>query len=352
MAILEWQGLKEKLGLRPQTEIREIGTGPGVKCEACGDVMMRVDFESNLNVCTYCDHHHIIGALDRIRVTLDYNSFKALDEDLAAIDLLQFNGLESYTTKLEKARKVTGITDAMVSGLGRLKSRPVAFGVTDSRFMAGSMGSVVGERFVRLIEAAIEKRLPLIVFSGSGGGARMYEGLFSLMQMAKTSAALTRLDEARLPFISVSTHSTMGGVWASWAALGDINIAEPHARIGFTGPRVIKTTINAELPAGFQSAEFLLEHGQIDMIVHRRDMRDKLTVLLDKLLGPVPPSAATPVPGVASVPAHSAASAPDSPALRNGSGRKATVLKKADASKKTGDDTRQAQSREGKEAEQ
>ena len=286
MAILEWQGLKEKLGLRPQTEIREIGTGPGVKCEKCGEVLMRVDFEANLNVCPLCSHHHIIGALDRVRVTLDYQSFVPFDEDLATIDILEFEGIEPYTAKLEKARRDTGISDAMVSGVGRLKARDVAFGVTDARFMAGSMGSVLGEKFVRLVEAAIERTLPVIVFSGSGGGARMYEGLFSLMQMAKTSAALTRLDEAALPFISVCTHSTMGGVWASWAALGDVNIAEPHARIGFTGPRVIKTTINAELPEGFQSSEFLLEHGQIDMIVHRRDMRDRLSGILDKLLGP------------------------------------------------------------------
>jgi acetyl-CoA carboxylase carboxyl transferase subunit beta len=285
MAILEWQGLKEKLGLRPQTEIREIGTGPGVKCEKCGEMLMRVDFEANLNVCPLCDHHHTIGALERIRVTLDYKSFVPIDEDLATIDILQFEGIEPYTAKLERARRDTGISDAMVSGLGRLKAREVAFGVTDARFMAGSMGSVLGEKFVRLVEAGIARRAPVIVFSGSGGGARMYEGLFSLMQMAKTSAALTKLDEAGLPFISVCTHSTMGGVWASWAALGDINIAEPRARIGFTGPRVIKSTINAELPDGFQLSEFLLEHGQIDMIVHRRDMRDKLADVLDKLMG-------------------------------------------------------------------
>ncbi len=285
MALLEWQGLKEKLGLRPQTEIREIGTGPGVKCEKCAEVLMRVDFESNLHVCPLCDHHHTIGALDRIRFTLDYETFQPQDEDLAAIDVLEFNGIETYTQKLEKARRDTGITDAMISGTGKLKGGEVALGVTDARFMAGSMGSVVGERFVRLVDTAIERRIAMIMFSGSGGGARMYEGLFSLMQMAKTSAALTRLDEARLPFISVSTHSTMGGVWASWAALGDINIAEPHARIGFTGPRVIKTTINAELPEGFQSAEFLLQHGQIDMIVHRRDMRDRLADILEKLMG-------------------------------------------------------------------
>ena len=286
MAILEWQGLK-KLGRRPQTEIHEIGTGPGVKCEKCGEMMMRMDFESNFNVCTYCDHHHTVGALDRIRITLDYDTFEAIDEDLAAIDVLQFNGIEPYTKKLEKARRDTGITDAMVSGVGKLKARPVAFGVTDARFMAGSMGSVVGERIVRLIERAVRDHAPVIIFSGSGGGARMYEGLFSLMQMAKTSAALTKLDEVGLPFISVCTNSTMGGVWASWAALGDINIAEPRARIGFTGPRVIKTTINAELPKGFQSSEFLLEHGQIDMIVHRRELRDRLAGILDKLLGPI-----------------------------------------------------------------
>ncbi len=292
MAILEWQGLKEKLGLRPQTEIREIGTGPGVKCEKCGEMLMRVDFEANLNVCPLCDHHHIIGALERIRITLDYQSFVPMDEDLATIDVLRFEGIEPYTAKLEKARRDTGIADAMVSGTGRLKGREVAFGVTDARFMAGSMGSVLGEKFVRLVEKAVERHAPMIVFSGSGGGARMYEGLFSLMQMAKTSAALTKLDEAGLPFLSVSTHSTMGGVWASWAALGDINIAEPRARIGFTGPRVIKSTINAELPDGFQLSEFLLEHGQMDQIVHRRDMRDRLAGILDKLMGAMPPETA------------------------------------------------------------
>jgi Acetyl-CoA carboxylase beta subunit len=175
--------------------------------------------------------------------------------------------------------------DAMAAGTGELKGRRLAFAVTDARFMAGSMGSVVGELFVRLVELAVRERLPLVIFSGSGGGARMYEGLFSLMQMAKTSASLVKLDEAGLPFISVCTQSTMGGVWASWAALGDVILAEPKAQIGFTGPRVIKMTINAELPEGFQSSEFLLKHGQIDQIVHRNDMRDRISSILDKLLG-------------------------------------------------------------------
>ena len=294
MAILEWQGLKSKLGLRPQTEIREIGTGPGVKCQKCGEMQMRVDFEANLHVCPYCDHHHILGATDRLRIFLDYDTFRETDSELASVDILKFKGIEDYSVKLENARRKTGLVDAMLSGTGMLKKRAIAVGVTDSRFMAGSMGSVVGERFVRLAEHAIEGKMPMIVFSGSGGGARMYEGLFSLMQMAKTSAALVKLDEAGLPFISICTQSTMGGVWASWAALGDVILAEPKAQIGFTGPRVIKTTINAELPKGFQSSEFLLEHGQIDLIVHRHELRDKVANILDKLLGPVAANAVEP----------------------------------------------------------
>ena len=283
MALFE--GLKNKFGLRPQTEIKDIGSGPGAKCEKCGEVLMRIDFEANLHVCPFCDHHHTLGAADRVRMTLDYHTFTSIDDGLAAKDMLEFKGVESYVAKLEAARRKTAMLDAMAAGLGEIKGRRVAFGATDARFMAGSMGVVVGELFVRLVEAAIGKRLPLVVFSGSGGGARMYEGLFSLMQMAKTSAALVKLDEAGLPFVSVCTQSTMGGVWASWAALGDVIIAEPKAQIGFTGPRVIKMTINAELPDGFQSSEFLLRHGQIDMIVHRSQMRDRLAGILEKLMG-------------------------------------------------------------------
>ena len=285
MALVEWQGLKNKLGLRPQTEIRDIGSGPGAKCEKCGEVLMRVDFEANQHVCPFCDHHHILGAAERVAMTLDYQTFASIDNGLASKDILEFKGVESYSVKLDAARRKTSMLDAMAAGIGELKGRRVAFGVTDTRFMAGSMGSVVGELLVRLVEAALKEHAPLIIFSGSGGGARMYEGLFSLMQMAKTSAALVKLDEAGLPFISVCTQSTMGGVWASWAALGDVIIAEPKAQIGFTGPRVIKMTINAELPEGFQSSEFLLKHGQIDMIVHRTRMRDSLAGVLDKLLG-------------------------------------------------------------------
>ncbi|MDR1612778.1 MAG: acetyl-CoA carboxylase carboxyl transferase subunit beta [Planctomycetota bacterium] len=286
MAMFEWQGLKSKLGLRPQTEIRDIGSGPGAKCLKCGEVLMKVDFEANLHVCPFCDHHHVLGAMERMQFTLDYESFTPQDSDLAAKHMLDFQGVESYKVKLENARAKTGALDAMLSGIGKLKGREIAFGVTDARFMAGSMGAVVGEMFVRLVDTAVRRGLALIVFSGSGGGARMYEGPFALMQMAKTSAALTRLDDVGLPFVSVCTQSTMGGAWASWASLGDVIIAEPRAQIGFTGPRVIKTTIKAELPEGFQSAEFLLEHGQIDMIVHRTLMRDRIADLLDKLMGP------------------------------------------------------------------
>ncbi len=285
MAIFEWQGLKSKLGLRPQTEIRDIGSGPGAKCEKCGEVLMRVDFEANLHVCPFCNHHHVLSAEERIRMTLDYETFVSIDDGLAARDMLEFQGAESYVKKLEAARRKTGMLDAIAAGVGKVKGRTIAFGVTDARFMAGSMGAVVGELFVRLVEKAIADRLALVVFSGSGGGARMYEGLFSLMQMAKTSAALVKLDEAGLPFISVCTQSTMGGVWASWAALGDVIVAEPRAQIGFTGPRVIKMTINAELPEGFQSSEFLLKHGQIDMIIQRTEMRDRLAGILDSLMG-------------------------------------------------------------------
>ncbi|MDR1518659.1 MAG: acetyl-CoA carboxylase, carboxyltransferase subunit beta [Planctomycetota bacterium] len=283
---LQWGGLKSKLGLRHPTE--RLGLGAGAKCEKCGEMLMRVDFEANLRVCGKCNHHHVLGARERIRVTLDYDSFEELDGGLMAIDdILEPGGGGNYAAKLAKARSATGLSDAMLSGLGRLKGRRIAIGATDFHFMAGSMGSVVGERFVRLIEKAVELRAPFVVFSGSGGGARMFEGLFSLMQMAKTSAAVNLLDQAGLPFISVCTEKTMGGVWASWAALGDIIIAEPGAQIGFTGNRVIKNTVNAELPAGFQSSEFLLEHGQIDMIVQRRNLRDRLASLLDKLMGPI-----------------------------------------------------------------
>jgi acetyl-CoA carboxylase carboxyl transferase subunit beta len=291
MALFGWEGLK-KLGLRPQTPNVEAGTGPATKCESCGEILLKKTLENNLWVCPSCDHHHRITAWERVQVTLDEDSFEENDANLASVDPLDFRGAKSYKNKLEEAFKATGMISAMVGGVGQLRGRDVAFGVTDSRFIMGSMGSVVGEKIARLAERAIDRRLPLIMVSGSGGGARMYEGLFSLMQMAKTSAAIGRLGDAGLPFISVCTDCTMAGVWASWAALGDIIIAEPRALIGFTGPRVIKTTINCELPEGFQLSEFLLAHGQVDMIVHRYELRDRIAAAFDIMLGKTPEAAA------------------------------------------------------------
>lgn len=289
MAFFGFESLKDKLGMRTQPTGAEVGTGAGVKCVACGELLMRLDFDTNQGVCSQCGHHHRIGARRRIACVLDPGSFEEHDAELVSVDALDFGGGSArYTDKLEAALLKTGLNDAMVSGVGRLMNRPVNFAVTDSDYMMGSMGSVMGEKFARLAENAIEHRRALITVSGSGGGARMQEGIFSLMQMAKTSAALAQLADAKLPYISVCCDCTMGGVWASWAALGDVIYAEPRALIGFTGPRVIKTTINAKLPDGFQLSEFLLRHGQVDAIVDRRDLRARLAALLDGLLGAAP----------------------------------------------------------------
>ena len=275
----------EMLKPRARSAPAELGQGPGDKCDRCHELVMKIDFERNHDICPACGCYRRVDARRRIALTFDENSFRECDADLGATDPLGFSGAKGYGDKLEAARKKTGLLDAVVSGVAKLEERLVAVVATDAAFLMGSMGSVVGERFVRMVELAIRERMPFISISGSGGGARMYEGLFSLMQMAKTSAALARLDAAKLPFISVCTDCTMAGVWASWAALGDVIVAEPDALIGFTGPRVIKETIRVELPEGFQRSEFLLDHGQIDMIVGRKDMRPKLASLLDGMMG-------------------------------------------------------------------
>lgn len=284
MAIFGWDGLK-KLGKREQTTGAEVGTGPAWKCPGCEEVVLKKTLEETHRVCPHCQYHDRIGAHKRISLLLDEGSFVEIDEELAAKDVLNFRAVKSYAEKLEASRKKTGLRSCMVSGHGLLHKHPVAFGVTDSSFAAGSMGSVLGEKFVRLAEYALEKRVPMIVVSGSGGGARMEEGMYSLMQMAKTSAAIAKLQEAGLPYFVICAGFTMAGVWASWAALGDVIIAEPKALIGFTGARVIKTTINCELPDSFQTSEFVLEHGQIDRIIHRAKMRDELGLMLDLMLG-------------------------------------------------------------------
>ena len=259
---------------------REIPPGLWTKCEPCSQLIYNKALEENLRVCPKCEFHFPLTAQQRIQLTLDEGTFEEWDADVAPLDPLQFSVPQPYAEKVGEEQRTLGMTDACLTGKGRLEGREVVIGVTDSRFMMGSMGSVVGERLTRAIERATERRLPLIIISGSGGGARMQEGMLSLMQMAKTASSLMRLDAQGGLFVSVLTHPTMAGVLASFATLGDLIIAEPKALIGFTGPRVIESTIRQKLPEGFQRSEFLLEHGLIDLIVHRREMKSRLAALL------------------------------------------------------------------------
>ena len=253
------------------------------KCPSCEGVLYRTDLESNYEVCPKCGHHNRISARRRLDCVLDAEGRFEIGAEVTPLDPLKFKDSRRYPDRLKASQTGTGETDALVVMQGAIKAVPVVAAAFEFRFQGGSMGSVVGERFVRGVNAAIEQKAPFICFSASGG-ARMQEGLFSLMQMAKTSAALTALSRAQLPFISVLTDPTMGGVSASFAMLGDVIIAEPQALIGFAGPRVIEQTVRETLPEGFQRAEFLLEHGAIDMIVDRREMRDKLAMLIGNLM--------------------------------------------------------------------
>lgn len=259
---------------------REIPTGLWTKCDACTQLIYNKALEENLRVCPKCDFHFALTARQRLARTIDEGSFEEWDGDLGPLDPLKFSVPRPYAEKVLEEQKACDMTDACLTGRGLLDGHEVAVGITDSRFMMGSMGSVVGERLTRAIERGTEQRLPVVIISGSGGGARMQEGMLSLMQMAKTSSALMRLDGRGGLFLSVLTHPTMAGVLASFATLGDLIIAEPKALIGFTGPRVIESTIRQKLPEGFQRSEFLLEHGLIDLIVHRRDMKQMLSRLL------------------------------------------------------------------------
>jgi acetyl-CoA carboxylase carboxyl transferase subunit beta len=247
-----------------------------VKCPDCGVMIFKKEVEERRKVCAECGYHFGIGAQERIDLLLDEGSFRELWSGLASVDVLKFEGEVSYAKKLAHAKKETGREDACVAGLGRIEGREVVFGLTDAKFMMGSMGSVVGEKVTRCFELATERKLPVIFVSGSGGGARMFEGALSLMQMAKTSAAIARHGEAGGLFISVLTNPTMGGVMASFAALGDVLVAEPKALIGFAGPRVIEQTLKQALPKGFQTSEFHLQHGFIDMISDRRKLKEEL----------------------------------------------------------------------------
>lgn len=264
------------------TAKRTVPEGLWSKCESCSAILYRAELEKNLEVCPKCNHHMRIPARRRLESFLDQQGREELDANLEPSDPLKFRDSKKYRDRISQAKKNTGEKDALIVMKGELKQQPVVACAFVFKYMGGSMGSVVGEKFVRAIGACIEENRPLICFSASGG-ARMQEGLFSLMQMAKTSAALSRLSDHRIAFISVLTDPTMGGVSASLAMLGDIHIAEPKALIGFAGPRVIQQTVGETLPEGFQRSEFLLEHGAIDMVVDRLDMRDTIASLL-KLL--------------------------------------------------------------------
>jgi acetyl-CoA carboxylase carboxyl transferase subunit beta len=257
------------------------------KCPDCGQMIFKKEVEDRKKVCTQCEYHFTISPQERIELLLDAGTFQELWADLAPVDALKFEGEISYKKKIEAAQAETGQKDACIAGTGRMDGREIVFGMTDSRFMMGSMGSVVGEKVTRSFELATERKLPLVFVSGSGGGARMFEGCLSLMQMAKTSAAIARHHDSGGLYISILTNPTMAGVMASFAALGDIHIAEPKALIGFTGPRVIEQTIKQELPKGFQTSEFLLKQGFLDMIVDRRKLKAEISRLL-AYLAPVP----------------------------------------------------------------
>lgn len=268
------------------TRIRTEGTarksvpeGLWSKCDACGAVLYRADLERNQDVCPKCDHHMRVNARQRLDYFLDSEDRVEIAAHLKPVDALKFRDLKKYRDRLLQAQKTTGESDALIVMKGTVKGLPLIAAAFEFKFMGGSMGAVVGEKFVRAVNAAIEDNVPLVCFSASGG-ARMQEALFSLMQMAKTSAALTRLSQRGIPFISVMTDPTMGGVSASFAMLGDILIGEPNALIGFAGPRVIEQTVRETLPDGFQRSEFLLEHGALDMVVDRRDLRDRIVRML------------------------------------------------------------------------
>jgi len=262
---------------------KEIPDGLWTKCEECSEVLYNKTLEENLKVCPKCNYHFTLTAYERIETILDKDTFQEYDKDMVSADPIEFKGPKTYKEKLAQDQAATGLKDAVITGEGLINGLNVVLAVTDSRFIMGSMGSVVGEKITRVIENATKSRRPVIIVSGSGGGARMYEGMYSLMQMAKTCAALARHHDEKLLFISVLTNPTMAGVMASFAGIGDVILAEPKALIGFTGPRVIEQTIRQKLPPGFQRSEFLLEHGMIDMIVHRKNLKDTLTKTIDYL---------------------------------------------------------------------
>jgi acetyl-CoA carboxylase carboxyl transferase subunit beta len=259
---------------------RPIPDGLWLKCDGCGEIIYRSILEKNVWVCHKCGHHFMIDSSQYLSIIIDKGSFKEVDSGLTPVDPLGFRDTKKYNDRIHDLKKKTGLRDSVISGTGSIDDIQVAIAISDFRFLAGSMGSVMGEKVARAMRNALELKVPFISVTSSGGGARMQEGILSLMQMAKTSAEAARLDRAGIPFISVLTHPTMAGVMASFASLGDIILAEPKALLGFTGPRVIQQTIGKELPPGFQRSEFLLEHGMVDYIVNRKDLRRTLIQVL------------------------------------------------------------------------
>jgi acetyl-CoA carboxylase carboxyl transferase subunit beta len=276
---MAWFKKERPESIAPEVPAKKVKIPEGlwVKCDNCKEIIYRKEVDKNYKVCPKCDYHFRISASERLPYLVDEGSFLEVEDGLSPKDFL---GFKDYKDKLKSSRKKTGLKDAIISGEAKIGGRPVSLVIMDFNFMGGSMGSVVGEKIARAVERAIEKKTPFVSVASSGG-ARMQEGILSLMQMAKTSAAVARLGEAGLPFVSVLTDPTFGGVTASFAMLGDIIIAEPKSLIGFAGPRVIEQTIKQQLPAGFQRAEFLLEHGMIDMIVPRREMHAMLGKALE-----------------------------------------------------------------------
>ena len=274
---MEWFK-RVKQNLAPQTK-KEMPDGVWIKCENCGEILYQKELVRNFNVCTKCDHHFRIISDDYISLLADEKSFKEFNENMKPVDKLKFKDSKKYSDRIKEATNKTGLFDAIRTGTATLDKIPIVLAVMDFRFIGGSMGSVVGEKIARATDKALETRCPLIIISASGG-ARMQEAALSLMQMAKTASRLARLSDAKVPYISILTHPTTGGVTASFSMLGDVILAEPGALIGFAGPRVIKQTIGQDLPDGFQRSEFLLEHGFVDAIVHRKELKKRLYEIL------------------------------------------------------------------------
>ena len=274
---------RSKHNISPDSQKRDTPDGQWIKCSACDEIINVKQLELHYWVCHKCNHHFRIGSKEYISLLIDEGTFKEFDKKMKSADPLNFQDTKKYTDRINSAIKKTGLNDAVRAGIGKIDGKKVSFACMDFKFIGGSMGSVVGEKIARAIDRAYEQKIPMILISQSGG-ARMMEAALSLMQMVKTSARLARLADAKLPYISILTDPTTGGTTASYAMLGDINIAEPNALIGFAGPRVIKETIGKDLPQGFQKSEFLLEHGFVDLIVERKNLKGKLSQIIDYVI--------------------------------------------------------------------